>query len=65
MSGDTGPGSTWVINQTPSQPVTGANLTMTGPPLTVFLDWVNRSIVGATENNDFFSVSVERSVQLQ
>jgi hypothetical protein len=59
VSGGTGPGSTWVVNKTPSQPVTGANLTMTGPPLTVFLDWVNRPIVGATENNDFFSVSVD------
>ena len=57
MSGS-GAGSTWVVNNAPTG-VTGESLTMTGPPLTVFLDWVNRPIVGATENNDFFSVSVD------
>ena len=50
-----GPGSTWLVNN--AQTVAGENLTMTAPPLTVVLDWDDRPIIGATENNDFFNVS--------
>ncbi len=49
-----GPGSKWVVNN--AQTVAG-DITMTAPPLTVFLDWDNQPIIGATENNDFFDVS--------
>ena len=50
-----GPGSTWIVNN--AQTVAGENMTMTATPLSVFLDWNNQPIIGATENNDFFNVS--------
>jgi Protein of unknown function (DUF3383) len=50
-----GPGSTWLVNN--AQTVAGANMTMTATPLSVVLDWANKQIIGATENNDFFDVS--------
>jgi hypothetical protein len=53
-----GPGSTWIVNN--AQTVAG-DITMTAPPLTVFLDWANQPIIGATENNDFFDVSTNGS----
>ncbi len=50
-----GPGSTWVVNNAPAQTVAG-DMTMTATPLEVMLDWNNQTIIGATENNDFFDV---------
>ena len=50
-----GPGSTWLVDN--AQTVAGENLTMTAAPLTVVLDWNNKSIIGATANNDFFDVA--------
>ena len=50
-----GPGSTWIVNN--AQTVAGENMTMTATPLSVVLDWDDKSIIGATENNDFFDVS--------
>ena len=35
------------------------DITTTAPPLSVILDWDNKPIIGATENNDFFDVSAE------
>ena len=51
-----GAGSTWIVNN--AQTVAGKNMTMTAPPLSVFLDWNDQPIIGATANNDFFNVSV-------
>ena len=51
-----GAGSTWVVNN--AQTVAGENMTMTAPPLLVYLNWNDQPIIGATENNDFFNVSV-------
>jgi hypothetical protein len=50
-----GPGSTWLVDN--AQTVASENLTMTAAPLTVVLDWNNKSIIGATANNDFFDVA--------
>ena len=52
-----GAGSTWIVNN--AQTVAGENMTMTAPPLSVFLNWNDQPIVGATANNDFFNVSVD------
>ena len=46
-----GAGSTWIVNN--AQTVAGENMTMTAPPLSVFLNWNDQPIVGATANNDF------------
>ena len=51
-----GAGSTWVVNN--AQTVAGENMTMTAPPLLVYLNWNDQPIIGATENNNSFNVSV-------
>ncbi len=53
-----GPGSTWLVNNPQTVGgVAGETLKTTAPPLSVILDWGNKPIIGATENNDFFDVS--------
>ena len=49
-----GPGSTWIVNN--AQTVAG-DMTMTATPITVILNRDGKTIVGATEDNDFFDVT--------
>ena len=51
LSGTTGPGSSWLINN--AMDLSDHSLTMTGPPLSV----VANQLDGATENNDFFEIA--------
>ena len=49
LSGTTGPGSQWLINNAVN--ISG-DITITAPPLTV----ANNFVTGATQNNDFFEI---------